>query len=318
MLEGNDIATAPAANPQPAKGMVLGFSRLAALLGAAPGESSLKVLLGVYLVWFAVSHLLSVGTILVSGSWEHYQALTGFATHLLGAGLYLGALHAGLRWLGSRRWIGVALIAVAAMLVYRSLLSVTHGQPLSWEWQVTTTVASALGVTALGLSFGWIRRPILALWVGMSLDQVVHQIASMIAISFMFPEGLPSGAYFGQALGVAVHCALMLLVAFSVIAVRRRLAPWPQEEPGRGASLGPGAASTAAGVPVAGGGFFEPELAGVRMGILGGILMMGIAVLWFVGGLAFDVIFYYPPVLFCFGLYAFFKGLVTGNLAGRS
>ena len=34
------------------------------------------------------------------------------------------------------------------------------------------------------------------------------------------------------------------------------------------------------------GGFFGPEKAGIDKGILGGIIMMGIAVIWFFGGLS--------------------------------
>jgi hypothetical protein len=50
---------------------------------------------------------------------------------------------------------------------------------------------------------------------------------------------------------------------------------------------------------------------------LGGLAMMGIAVLWFFVGLACGVIFYYPPILFVIGLVGFFRGLFTGNIAGR-
>ena len=51
------------------------------------------------------------------------------------------------------------------------------------------------------------------------------------------------------------------------------------------------------------------------IGILGvsRALMMVIAVVWFVGGLAADIIFFYPPVLFIVGLVAFFKGLAGGE-----
>jgi hypothetical protein len=41
----------------------------------------------------------------------------------------------------------------------------------------------------------------------------------------------------------------------------------------------------------------------------GGIGMMVLAVVWFVGGLFFDIIFFYPPILFIIGLVAFVKGL---------
>jgi len=64
-------------------------------------------------------------------------------------------------------------------------------------------------------------------------------------------------------------------------------------------------------------GFFGAEKRGIDKGVVGGLAMMGIAVVWFVGGLAFDIIFYYPPILFVIGLFAFFKGLITGNIAGK-
>jgi hypothetical protein len=48
-------------------------------------------------------------------------------------------------------------------------------------------------------------------------------------------------------------------------------------------------------------------------GVLGGTLAMVGAVIWFVVGLANDIIFFYPPILFVIGLGAFFKGLMGGN-----
>ena len=47
-------------------------------------------------------------------------------------------------------------------------------------------------------------------------------------------------------------------------------------------------------------------------GVAGGLLMMVGAVVWFVVGLAFDWVFFYPPILFILGLVAFVKGL-AGN-----
>lgn len=44
-----------------------------------------------------------------------------------------------------------------------------------------------------------------------------------------------------------------------------------------------------------------------------GILMMIGAVVWFVGGLAVDIIFFYPPILFIFGLIQFFRGLFSSS-----
>jgi hypothetical protein len=48
-------------------------------------------------------------------------------------------------------------------------------------------------------------------------------------------------------------------------------------------------------------------------GVVGGILAMGGAVLWFVVGLMNDIIFFYPPILFVIGLGAFFKGLAGSS-----
>lgn len=69
--------------------------------------------------------------------------------------------------------------------------------------------------------------------------------------------------------------------------------------------------------PSKSGGFFGIEKRGVAAGVLGGLLMMVIAVVWFLLGLAADIIFFYPPILFIIGLFAFLKGIVTGNVAGE-
>jgi hypothetical protein len=45
-------------------------------------------------------------------------------------------------------------------------------------------------------------------------------------------------------------------------------------------------------------------------GVLGGLLAMLVALVWFIVGLAADRIFFYPPILFIIGLVAFIKGLV--------
>ncbi len=62
---------------------------------------------------------------------------------------------------------------------------------------------------------------------------------------------------------------------------------------------------------------FALEKKGVRKGVLGGIIMISIAIVWFFGGLAVGYIFFYPPILFLIGLYALLKGLFTGNISGR-
>lgn len=65
-------------------------------------------------------------------------------------------------------------------------------------------------------------------------------------------------------------------------------------------------------------GFFAPEKKGLQKGIVGGIAMMAIAVIWFVVGYAAGIIFFYPPILFIIGLVGFIKGIVTGNIKGQA
>jgi hypothetical protein len=69
--------------------------------------------------------------------------------------------------------------------------------------------------------------------------------------------------------------------------------------------------------PAEPGDAFAPEKAGIAKGVVGGLVMMGIAVVWFVLGWMAGYIFYYPPILFLIGVYACIKGAVTGNVSGR-
>jgi hypothetical protein len=59
---------------------------------------------------------------------------------------------------------------------------------------------------------------------------------------------------------------------------------------------------------LSGGGFGS-----INAGVGGGLAMMAIAVIWFVVGFAFGIIFWYPAVLFVIGLIAVFKGLAGSN-----
>jgi hypothetical protein len=61
----------------------------------------------------------------------------------------------------------------------------------------------------------------------------------------------------------------------------------------------------------AGGGFFGPENKALSWGPWGGVLLMVIAVVWFVVGLMGNIIFYYPPILFIFGLIGTIKALIS-------
>nr|WP_319400564.1 hypothetical protein [uncultured Carboxylicivirga sp.] len=65
------------------------------------------------------------------------------------------------------------------------------------------------------------------------------------------------------------------------------------------------------------GGFFGAEKKGIQKGVLGGVVMMAIATVWFVGGWIAGFIFYYPPILFIIGIVALIKGIVEGNLSGK-
>jgi hypothetical protein len=59
------------------------------------------------------------------------------------------------------------------------------------------------------------------------------------------------------------------------------------------------------------------ESKGIKMGVLGGVIMITISVFWFFAGLAADRIFFYPPILLVIGIYAVIKGVLGGNIAGR-
>ncbi|MEE8105989.1 MAG: hypothetical protein V3T86_10685 [Planctomycetota bacterium] len=65
-----------------------------------------------------------------------------------------------------------------------------------------------------------------------------------------------------------------------------------------------------------GGGSFGPERAGIRGGVMGGVLMIIIAAVWFYVGWQAGRIFFYPPILALIGLYAIIKGMSEGNYDG--
>ena len=51
----------------------------------------------------------------------------------------------------------------------------------------------------------------------------------------------------------------------------------------------------------------------VNAGVAGGVLMMIIAVVWFIGGAAVGVYFIYPPIMFVLGIIAIVKGGLGNN-----
>jgi hypothetical protein len=66
------------------------------------------------------------------------------------------------------------------------------------------------------------------------------------------------------------------------------------------------------------GGFFGAEKKGLQKGVLGGIAMMLIAVVWFVIGYQAGYIYFYPPILFIIGLVGLIKGVIQGNVSGKN
>jgi hypothetical protein len=57
--------------------------------------------------------------------------------------------------------------------------------------------------------------------------------------------------------------------------------------------------------------FEEGWFGSLNAGIVGGILMMLIAIVWFVVGLMFGILFFYPPILLVIGAIALIKGLAS-------
>ncbi len=64
-------------------------------------------------------------------------------------------------------------------------------------------------------------------------------------------------------------------------------------------------------------GHFAPEKKAIKMGVLGGVIMIAIAVGWFVVGWINGYIYFYPPILLVIGIYAIFKGVKNKNIAGK-
>ncbi|HWG45643.1 MAG TPA: hypothetical protein VN688_22960 [Gemmataceae bacterium] len=61
------------------------------------------------------------------------------------------------------------------------------------------------------------------------------------------------------------------------------------------------------------GSFGSGGFGSINAGVAGGVLMILIAVIWFIGGLAAGYIFFYPPILLVLGIIAIVKGLAGGG-----
>ncbi len=65
-------------------------------------------------------------------------------------------------------------------------------------------------------------------------------------------------------------------------------------------------------------GSFRMAKKGIDNGVLGGLGMIALSVVWFFAGFfLLNRIFFYPIILFVFGIYAVIKGLATGNFRGN-
>jgi hypothetical protein len=95
------------------------------------------------------------------------------------------------------------------------------------------------------------------------------------------------------------------------------LAPVPEPAGGPAGTFSPmGQAQVPAAAAEKYGHGFGWERRGWDAGMMGGLAMMAIAAVWFFGGLAVGIVFYYPVILFIIGLVGFVRGLFTGNVSG--
>jgi hypothetical protein len=65
-----------------------------------------------------------------------------------------------------------------------------------------------------------------------------------------------------------------------------------------------------------GGVVFQSDRQGfgtVNAGVVGGVVMILIAVVWFVVGLTINRIFFYPPIMFVIGVIAIINGISRGG-----
>ena len=52
---------------------------------------------------------------------------------------------------------------------------------------------------------------------------------------------------------------------------------------------------------------------GINGAVLSGLGMIAISIIWFIGGLMFGIIFFYPPILFVLGIISIAKGCLAGE-----
>jgi hypothetical protein len=95
-------------------------------------------------------------------------------------------------------------------------------------------------------------------------------------------------------------------------AIQRRPSPRPSRPTASRAPAPPNVrrAKSRGGPRVA---FEQGWFGSMNAGVIGGLLMMLIAVVWFAVGLAVGIIFFYPPILLVLGFIAMVKGLMGGR-----
>jgi hypothetical protein len=64
-------------------------------------------------------------------------------------------------------------------------------------------------------------------------------------------------------------------------------------------------------------GHFAPEKKAIKMGVVGGVIVIAIAIIWFVVGWVNGYIYFYPAILLALGIYGIIKGIQKGNISGE-
>jgi hypothetical protein len=145
-------------------------------------------------------------------------------TQLAGVVVYLGSLHVGLRWLGSRRWLGVVLLTTIAGFLLSSVPSLAQDTAVHWDWEVASAITALVGVLVLAAAFQWVPAPAGALCCALAINWLLGKLVFAIYMvtkydaqigTVLFDKPLASGA---QLAGTAV-------VALCIVAVHRRLSP---------------------------------------------------------------------------------------------
>lgn len=300
--------------PQHERGTAGGVQQLARLLGVDKEEIRWNAAIA-FLVALAAAGLARIMT-----SWIfiaiRLESMEIFDKQMLTA-IGFGLLYTLLSWASltlvlrlARQMSSILLVglAVAALDTILGALVLT-GMGGDYINLIYLAMSGFIFAVALMLLLGRLRPVELAAGVAacsMSLIQLAVQWGIQLAREGRFaPEHSIIPLMLMMSLVWGVVLALVLLAMRSMLHIR---------EEGPEAGQGEDGLQEA---PPGAGGVFAPERAGISKGVVGGIVMMAIAAVWFFAGLAAGYLFYYPPILFLIGVFALIKGLATGNVAGR-